>query len=266
MRLIRKFIVTRPLLGRIGRYLPYYNPSQNEVSPARITARYLNCLKQKNVPLRDKHVLEIGAGATNGVGYGLALGGAKSYTAYEPYAPLDKGLDERIREGLEMQCSFRDMALLDRVRRCGSLKRVPRKSVDLVLSHSVLEHVKDLHALIPELENLLKADGSMLHIVDYRDHFFKYPFEFLTFSERIWDRWLNPGDLPRRRIFHHIEAFETYGFKTEILYKETDREAFARIRDRLHPDFKGRDEEVLSTTLAALFVTRGTGGDPCSAA
>ena len=35
----------------------------------------------------------------------------------------------------------------------------------------------------------------MLHVVDYRDHFFKYPLHFLQFSQNTWRRFLNPGRL-----------------------------------------------------------------------
>ena len=75
--------------------------------------------------------------------------------------------------------------------------------MDVVLSNSVLEHVQDLPALFAELARILAPGGVMLHRVDYRDHFFKYPFHFLLYPRWVWNWFLNPGDLPRWRYDDH---------------------------------------------------------------
>jgi hypothetical protein len=93
----------------------------------------------------------------------------------------------------------------------------------------------------------------MLHQVDYRDHFFKYPYAFLTFSDRAWARWLDPGDLPRWRIGDHLAAFDMAGFETEVLSRQSDADAFARIRPRLQGRFASAPAgtEVTVATLLA---------------
>jgi hypothetical protein len=35
---------------------------------------------------------------------------------------------------------------------------------------------------------LTRPDGLHLHFVDLRDHFLKYPFEVLCYSEGVWKR------------------------------------------------------------------------------
>ena len=57
--------------------------------------------------------------------------------------------------------------------------------VDLVLSNSVLEHVQDVDATIKALAALTDSNGMQIHFIDLRDHYFKYPFEMLCYSDKI---------------------------------------------------------------------------------
>jgi len=93
----------------------------------------------------------------------------------------------------------------------------------------------------------------MLHRVDYRDHFFKYPFQFLTFPKAIWDNLLNPGDLTRLRLDDHLRALAQSGFRTDVFEREKDVPNFTAVAPFLAPEFAGRDPDMLAVTLAALF-------------
>lgn len=103
---------------------------------------------------------------------------------------------------------------------------------------------------------LLKPGGHMIHRVDYRDHFFKYPYMFLTFSQDTWRRYLNPGDLPRWRVSDHVRAFEAAGGQVRVLLTQQNDDAYGRVADRIHAEFKTRDLDDLKTCSADLLVRR----------
>ena len=107
--------------------------------------------------------------------------------------------------------------------------------VDLVLSNSVLEHVGDVAATVPELARVTARGGRQFHFVDMRDHFFKYPFEMLCHSERVWRRWLNPGsNLNRLRAWDYERIFRASFPHVTVEALATDLPAFRAARPA-HP-------------------------------
>ena len=81
--------------------------------------------------------------------------------------------------------------------------------MDLVLSTSVYEHLDDVDGITQALAKLTAPDGAQLHFVDLRDHYFKYPFEMLKFSEAVWRNFLNPtSNLNRFRLPDYRRIFE----------------------------------------------------------
>ncbi len=251
LRLVRRFLFTDGVLARVGRLVPYYRTNQGLVSAALVVDAYETLLDQKGVSPEGGIVLEIGCGATNAVGCEISARWGAKWIGLEPYAAFLPGADAR---GREEAAGRRPGAEID-VRRVQDLDDVPDASIDLILSNSVLEHVFDLDGLCREMRRVLRPGGAMLHRVDYRDHFFKYPFHFLMFSEAVWQKLLGPGDLTRRRLSEHVDAFEQNGFSVDALERTCDRAAFAKAADRIHPDFRAFDPDELSTTTAALFVT-----------
>ncbi len=255
LRLVRRFAVPDRVLRRFGGLVPYYRTNANEVDAAPVIALYEGTLAQAGRSLPDAPViLEIGSGATNAVGYALArhrmAGPRGRVVLFEPFAPLDEPADRRHREGLGAD-------VLERVQRTATLQSVASGSVDLVLSHSVLEHVRDPGSTFRELRRVLAPTGLMVHAVDYRDHFFKYPYHFLLFSRRAWDAWLDPGDLPRWRLGDHVRQLAGAGFRVDVVDARRCDEDFARVAARIHPDFD-RDEVTLPVAQATLVVTPGS--------
>ena len=89
--------------------------------------------------------------------------------------------------------------------------------VDIVLSSSVYEHLDDVEGITRALAGLTKPDGIQIHFVDLRDHFFKYPFEMLRFSESAWRNWLNPSSNHNRyRLWDYRRVFESCFEQVEI--------------------------------------------------
>lgn len=65
---------------------------------------------------------------------------------------------------------------------------LPDASVDLIWSHSVLEHIplKQLPRLMSEMRRVLKPEGRMSHNIDFQDHL-SHGLNSLRFSEAIWE-------------------------------------------------------------------------------
>ena len=95
----------------------------------------------------------------------------------------------------------------------------------------------------------------MLHIADYSDHFFKYPYHFLQFSKKTWNRYLNPGDLPGWRLGDHLVILQELGLEVSILEEQSDAAAFARIRPYISSDYDPEDLHI-ATTQAVLAIAR----------
>ncbi|MFP4240875.1 MAG: class I SAM-dependent methyltransferase [Chitinispirillaceae bacterium] len=245
MRLVRRMIPER-VLKRIQFLIPYYSSSLGEINSSAIVEEYMQYCSS----VKGKCVLELGCGATNGTGYGFVLKGVRKWWGYEPFQKFYRRLDNTQRELLESK--YHKSVEQNAVERIQTMEKIPKNSVDLIVSNSVLEHVANCEELFSRCSNVLKPGGKMVHKIDYRDHFFKYPFHFLTFSKALWDRYLNPGDLHRYRISDHLESMENAKFKARCLTRKCDREKYELVRTKIHEDFKKYSEDDLMTTMAII--------------
>jgi SAM-dependent methyltransferase len=195
LRLLRRFVFSDKFLLKYGRYLPYYKVNANQINPTPVVISYQNYLKYAGItPENLNSILEIGVGATNSTGYEMAAQGFApqgQIMMLEPFTNYDRELDNKIFTERGYNAGVRNS-----VRRIRNLSELEADSVDLVLSNSVLEHIDDFSGLISDLCRVLRPNEAVLHLIDYRDHFFKYPYHFLQFSNAVWNRYLNPGDLP----------------------------------------------------------------------
>jgi len=253
LRLIRRFLFPGALLDKLGHFIPYWRVNQGRLDPAPIVDAYQRLLRAGGIDLLDgkrRAVVELGCGAANGTGYEWAARFGGKWTGVEPFAPLDPGLDTKLFERVHMCYPH---VIFENVQRIKTLAELTDASVDCIVSNSVLEHVTDPLSLFMECYRVLTPDGIMLHRVDYRDHFFKYPFQFLTFPQKVWDNLLNPGDLPRHRLDDHLQALTRAGFHVEVLEYERDTDGFSAVAPFLAPPFAGRNPDMLAVTSAALF-------------
>ncbi len=257
LRLARRFCFTADRLNALGRFLPYYRVNQGQLDPWPIADAYADALARSSLPLAGQRVLELGSGATNGVGYALAARHDCRVICLEPFARFDPALDARLRSAVAARYPQADFS---RVTRLTDLAAIPDASLDIVASNSVLEHVADPAALFADLARVLAPGGVMVHRVDYRDHFFKYPYHFLKFSKRIWDRWLDPGDLPRWRLDDHLAALARAGFRAALLDARRDQPAFDAVAPSLHADFRRRDPVMLAVSTAVIWCEKDASG------
>jgi SAM-dependent methyltransferase len=176
--------------------------------------------------------------------------------SFEPYVRLAVREDQKLLSSIANRHRRDTRELSANVSRLADLRTIPNGSIDLILSSSVLEHVSAPPSLFSELDRVLSPEGAMLHVVDYRDHFFKYPYHFLQFSKATWNRWLNPGDLPGWRIYDHLEQMNAAGFTVRIVEQSVDRPAFEAIAKHISRDYR-RDDGRLEVARAALWARKG---------
>jgi hypothetical protein len=120
----------------------------------------------------------------------------------------------------------------------------------------VYEHLDDVEGITRALAALTKPDGLHIHFVDLRDHFFKYPFEMLTFSERVWYGWLNPSSNHNRyRLWDYRRVFEASFGKAEITVLAQDEQAFERIRPHVLPQFVSANPAENVVTLIRVVAS-----------
>jgi SAM-dependent methyltransferase len=253
LRLIRRFLLRDSFLLRFGKFVPYYRPNRNQVDPGALVDDYERQLAAVGYDSRRARILEIGVGATNATGYEIAARlKPANLTLLEPFVPFAIAEDRALLETIARKYGMEPDALGSAARRVTTFAALPPHSIDLVLSSSVLEHVSDPPSLFSAARRALAPNGVMLHLVDYRDHFFKYPYHFLQFDRAYWRRWLNPGDLPVWRLYDHLEQLSAAGFRVRALETKTLPDEFALVRNRISKDFR-RDDPHLAVTFAAIW-------------
>jgi SAM-dependent methyltransferase len=144
----------------------------------------------------------------------------------------------------------------------------PNDGVDLVVSNSVLEHVRHPISVLRSCLLWLKPGGVSFHIFDLRDHNFqsRYPFEMLAYSENFWTRWLdlsggfhlNRWRLPDYRSAAHLVGFQNVA--CDVLSK--DEVQLQAILDRIDRKFHRVSTEDLAILTAILYCEKplGTSG------
>jgi hypothetical protein len=130
-------------------------------------------------------------------------------------------------------------------------------AVDYVFSTSVYEHLDDVEGITSALAALTEAGGLQVHFVDLRDHFFKYPFEMLSYSDKAWYGWLNPSSHHNRyRIWDYRRAFEASFQNVEISVLGRDEAAFEMARARIRPEFLSGNQADDPVTLIRVLASR----------
>jgi hypothetical protein len=256
-RLVRHFMpdtVVRMLLRR-GLII---KPGAETRTPAQAVERYLADLDQFGVDWRSKTVLILGYGGRFDVACRLLQHGVGHVTLVEKTA-FPTGNDNR-----SLLPEFGDYLFVDG----GQIKPQPAfisllhhdirslasgglvQPADILLSVSVFEHLDDVEGIIRALARLTAPGGVNLHYIDLRDHFFKYPFEMLCYSQTAWQRWLDPtSHLNRLRLPDYERLLKRHFSQVSIEITARDPVAFNAARPRIHPAFLSGDDQVDSTTL-----------------
>ena len=260
-RLVRHFLPEKLVRALLLRSV-VIRPGLETSDPLAAVQRYVEVLSARGLSFRGKRVLVFGYGGRFDMGFGLLEQGAAHVVLCDKYAPPDEAHNRQrfageakyflpTEKGLRPRPEWMTLFESD-IRDTGSTAGL--EPVDIVLSSSVYEHLEDVEGVTEALAGVTRAGGIHIHYVDLRDHFFKYPFEMLRFSEPTWRRWLNPSSNHNRyRLWDYRRVFESCFDQVEIEVLGRDEAAFLRLKPRIRPEFlSGRLDEDAVTLIRVI--------------
>lgn len=244
-RVIRHFLPERIVRFMLLRSI-IIKPGLETVDPQGAVQRYLDVLNSRQVSLRGKRVLVFGYGGRFDIGVGLLDAGARYVVLCDRYARPDQRHNEVLQrshpeyinaDGGSWRLSPKHMGLVE-----GDIRSLAPPDAgqrfDLVISTSVYEHVDAALGVTKALTRWTNENGLHIHFVDLRDHYFRYPFEMLKFSERVWKSFLNPtSNHNRLRLWDYRQIFEACFADVEVEVLARDEAAFAQARPEIRPEF-----------------------------
>ena len=254
-----------------------YPREDNAVDYAlQITRNYLDMLRRRGITLDKATILEIGPGADFAVQLVLASHGAVVTLADRFLAQWDDDFHPGFYRDFMARYDGPARAIEAALARGGydgvltllpepaeALNSIADKSIDLVLSNAVLEHVRDLDETVAELARITRPGGVQAHQVDCRYHGdFSRPLEHLTIPKQLFEaRRLNNGcvDGTQLRLAEIAERFTPHFWIDEI-----DPNAFAEpdYLDRIRPRLQGRyadfPRQTLRITGGRIWLSRKT--------
>src|SRR5574341_17049 len=253
---------------RLTRFLLLHSlvirPGLETADPGAAVYRYVEALDHKRVAMKGKRVLVFGYGGRFDVGLGLLEAGAGHVVLCEKYVAPDDAHNATLLQKYDAYLFLDHGPARPRPEYMTLLQadiRAVRPSIafpplDLVLSNSVYEHLDDVDGITRALAALTRPDGLHFHFVDLRDHFFKYPFEMLCYSEHIWRNWLNPSSNHNRlRLWDYRRVFEEYFEIVELEVLERDEASFERARPRIRAEFISGNLHEDCVTLIRVFAS-----------
>jgi len=231
------------------------------LDPKAAAERYLDYFRHENISITDKIILQFGYGGNILTACELLNAGAVKVIACEradfPSPIFNESImhaypDYFCREHNYIQPNPDFIQIIhEDIRKVADEQKIEK--ADIVISSSVFEHLDDVDGITQSLAALTKGKGKHLHFVDLRDHYFKYPFEMLTFSERVWVNWLNPtSNLNRFRLPRYEEIFKKYFSNVQIQIQESDLPSFLLIKNRIREEFLSGIDSINSATLITI--------------
>lgn len=259
LRVVRRRL-PEPVVRALLRRRLIIKPGLETLAPRLGAERFCAALAAAGRELAGSRVLIFGYGGRFAVAVELLRRGARHVVLLDPYAETDPAADAQLaREDGQFLHVENGRVVADPERI--TVVHAPVEEylaqggapADLVLSNSVFEHVADPEAATAALARLTPPEGYQLHFVDLRDHFFRYPFEMLCYSEAVWRRYLNPtSHLNRLRARDYERIFRHHFADVRCEVVETDAEAFRRARPRIRPEFLTDDERTDAITRIVL--------------
>jgi len=257
LRLMRHFM-PEALARFLLKHRWIIRPGLESSDPTAAVEQYIKTLSIYEKSIHGKRVLVFGYGGRFAVGVELLRQGAAHIVLCDHFVLMDRerNLDLLPNYGDFLSAENGDvvprsefMTLLHGDIR-DDLIQSQISEVDYVLSTSVYEHLDDVDGITQALAKLTAAQGVQLHFVDLRDHYFKFPFEMLTFSKYIWMNFLNPtSNLNRFRLPDYRRVFDAYFQKVDITVLERLEHEFRIVKPRIRAEFFSGDVSVDSVTL-----------------
>ncbi len=247
------------------RFSPYFPNPENTDGLVADGLEQIDMLRDAGIRIEGADVLEFGSGWLPVIPLLFRLAGAKSVTLTDQERLLDERLvgaaatiieDRKAyiavrlgeknseREITESMVAARTGGSIEsQMSRCGFRyfvpfvpAWVPDRSIDIVISRAVLEHVPEpeLHDFMRHFHRILKPQGAMCHTVDMSDHWEHRDksigrINFLRYSDPAWKlTCLNPQNFQNRlRRCDYVHGVERAGFQIIKLVGESDPQALA---------------------------------------
>ena len=279
----KKMLVKKALVGRIPfddklrqikRKIFGYPPNAGFIEQTiRNYERIKSSLERSEGSLNGSTILEIGSGWFPTIPILLARDGAKKIFMSDLNVHMD---DITFRATLAyLKESFPNDEFIKNIKDFSSLpieyltpfnsSVLADKSLDLVMSHQVLEHIpkSDIYNLFSSLRPKVSDRGIMVHMVDHCDHFWHYDksisrINFLTWNEEkhaLINYLIKDGE-NRMRHHEYYQVFIDSGFEVfneEInLHKETLEKI--KMLDLVYPYSKMLPEQL--AVLSSIYVLK----------
>jgi hypothetical protein len=237
-------------------------PGLESSDPLAAVEQYLKGLEQHGKSISGQRILVFGYGGRFAVGVKLLERGASHVVLCDHFVLLDRERNLELLPEYEKYLHVVNDEVLPRPEQITLLHGDIRDekiqaqiaAVDLVLSTSVYEHLDDVEGITAALAKLTAPTGAHLHFVDLRDHYFKFPFEMLSYSDTVWKNYLNPtSNLNRYRLPSYQKIFEKYFGQVKINILARQEDEFKKMGRRVRPEFITGDPAVDSVTLIELF-------------
>lgn len=266
LRLFRHF-TPRWLAHFLLRHSLIIRPGFETRQPTERVKQYQAFLGRFGRSMQGQSILDFGYGGNFALACELLRAGAAHVSLLDKFAPPDDAYNRPLLQLYPEYLAVINGQVRPRPERIillendlGELAEQPdRTRYDIVLSSSVYEHLDDVDGITRSLAMLTKPSGCQVHFIDLRDHYFKYPFEMLTFSEKVWKTWLNPGsNLNRFRFKDYQRIFENYFGETQLDILERDQENFEKARPRIDPAFLTGDPDIDAVTLLQAYLASPT--------
>jgi len=262
-RVLRHFLPEKLVRSLLLRSI-IIRPGIETSNPFKAVERYVDVLKERGMSFQGKRVMVFGYGGRFDIGLGLLQAGAAHVILCDKFAPPDETHNQQhfsketnyfISSNGTLRPRPEHMTLLEAdIREIQAGTQID--PVDVILSSSVYEHLDDVAGITRALASLTRSNGIHIHYVDLRDHYFKYPFEMLRFSEKTWLTWFNPSTNHNRfRLWDYRKVFESSFASVEIEILAREPESFQRIKPHIRPEFLSINTDENDISLIRVIAT-----------
>lgn len=159
--------------------------------------------KSQGFDFKSKRILEVGCGEQFYTAFFFISNGAKSVTLVDPVLNEQSNAIKMSQFG-EYKDSYTDtpVSVNAEIEHFNSLDSIPsqkNEKYDIICSHFVLEHFRDLDSFFSNTSRLLAHQGLSYNFVDLSNH------AYHLFDSRNWTKWLY-----RSRMLSHLKYSEWF--------------------------------------------------------
>ncbi len=231
--------------------------------------------KKNSIDLTEKAILEVGSGASIGLGYFFLKHGYKSWLATDFFQDLSGDVKAMKREiklidkitsdyntEVKKQIKtggqriiFNDKINFKQLNLFGFNPEFKEK-FEMILSINVLEHLEEeaFAVVVKNFSKYLKPGSLMIHEIDLRDHInVANPHGFFKYDKATWNK-LTRGTIfytNRLMLKDYLEIFKKNNFKVKFL--ETEKKPLAK-KNKIDAYFKNYPTDELEITRIYLIL------------